>query len=214
LGKKYRQKAKDIYKALETHNWIDNNLLKQYTLYIPIPNTHEFTEYVLLEGEFAFEPLFNPNDIFDIDCQNVNNANNILIRIDFTYDEQIAKLAHLKQFVSNIQQTRKYMGLKPWNKIVIHIYKDDFDIVSSAVNLEYIIKRLECDVIYNSTYGLDNYGNNSPQSLFNNMSSGIENNIEDDIEDNTNTLNYYQPNIDDLDKECAKMCIVYSVILL
>jgi hypothetical protein len=40
------------------------------------------------------------------------------------------------------------MGLKPWNKIEIHTFQDDFKIVSQ--NVEYIQKRLEYPVIPNS----------------------------------------------------------------
>ena len=51
---------------------------------------------------------------------------------------------HLKRLVSQIQQDRKHMGLKPWNKISIDFVLDDFNIVSS--NVEYIKSRLECEV--------------------------------------------------------------------
>jgi hypothetical protein len=95
--------------------------------------------YSILEDEFSYEPVFGENDIFDT---------NILVKIDFTYDDTIEKLAHLKRFVSDIQQTRKHMGLKPWNKIEIHTFQDDFEIVFQ--NVEYIEKRLEYPVIPNS----------------------------------------------------------------
>lgn len=151
LGKKYRQKANEIYKAMEKQDpQVADNSIKQYRLLVPSTNANagnpvsvELEEYILEEGEFILEPLFNPNDIFD-----TLGANNILVRIDFTYDIQIEKLSHLKRFVSEIQQVRKHMGLKPWNKIAIHIYEDNFDIV--ADNVEYIRKRLECEVIPNS----------------------------------------------------------------
>jgi len=157
LGKKYRQKANEIYKTMEIQDHlVADNSIKQYTLFVTAnvnanANTNakhnELEEYILEEGEFILEPLFNPNDIYDIDSR---DANNILVRIDFTYDSQIEKLAHLKRFVSEIQQTRKDMGLKPWNPIAIHIYEDDFDIV--AENIEYIKKRLEYEVILNLQY--------------------------------------------------------------
>ena len=199
LGKKYRQKSNDIYKAMEIQNhWVADNSLKQFTLFVPINtnvgniDTIELDEYILEEGEFILEPLFNPNDIFDIDSQKANNiTNNILVRIDFTYDIQIEKLSHLKRFVSEIQQVRKHMGLKPWNKIAIHIYKDDFDIVSN--NVEYIRKRLECDVIPNSLCKINGI------NLKCYMSEQFENEDNSNNQD-TNTLQNKQ--------------IVYAVLLL
>ena len=147
LGKKYKKLANEIYKVMETLTYNDETIttitkLKQ--LDISLPNTNN-ENYIILEEEFAFEPIFNDGDIFDSNAQN-----NILIKIDFTYDAQIEKLAHLKRFIADVQQTRKHMGLKPWNKITIHIYEDDFDIISDNINLEYIMKRLECEVIPNS----------------------------------------------------------------
>jgi len=205
LGKKYRQKANEIYRALERQEqelqYVDNNLLKQFTLYIPLKDTGELIEYVLLEDEFTLQPLFNPNDIYDIGVQN----NNILVRIDFTYDSQIEKLSHLKRFVSEIQQTRKYMGLKPWNKIAIHIYEDDFDIVYDKVNMEYIMKRLECDVIFtNRPSGIIN-----PSSLkyYQQPNDNDNNNDIDIVIDNVNIEE--QKLIQKYNKK-----IVYAVILL
>jgi isoleucyl-tRNA synthetase len=152
LGKKYKKLANEIYKVMETITYYDTsinkiNCMKQ--LEITLPST-SMENYIILEEEFAFEPIFNDGDIFDSNAQN-----NILIKIDFTYDAQIEKLAHLKRFIADVQQTRKHMGLKPWNKIAIHIYEDDFDIISDNINLEYIMKRLECEVIPNSEFKIN-----------------------------------------------------------
>jgi len=133
LGKKYKKQATAIYKQMEIIQSDTNT--STTTLNISVGNE----VYSILEDEFSYEPVFGENDIFDT---------NILVKIDFTYDDTIEKLAHLKRFVSDIQQTRKHMGLKPWNKIEIHTFQDDFEIVSQ--NVEYIEKRLEYPVIPNS----------------------------------------------------------------
>lgn len=140
LGKKYKQKAMAIYKQMDTLIYNDNTT-KQLRVNLDISND----DIVILEDEFVFEPIFGINDIFDND---VRNGNNILIKIDFTYDDEIEKLAHLKCFLSDVQQTRKHMGLKPWNKIEIHTFQDDFEIISQ--NVDYIQKRLEYPVFPNS----------------------------------------------------------------
>lgn len=193
LGKKYRQKANEIYKVMETQDpQVADNSIKQYKLFVSTnadinAQYNKLEEYILEEGEFILEPLFNPNDIYDIDSRRANNiANNILVRIDFTYDIQIEKLSHLKRFVSEIQQTRKHMGLKPWNRIAVHIYEDDFDIVVD--NVEYIRKRLECEVI--------------PNSQYNNESRDLKcYQVEDDNQEQENNLNKIKN-------------IVYAVVLL
>ena len=133
LGKKYKKNATVIYKQMEIIQTDTNT--NTTTLNVSVGGE----VYSILDNEFSYEPVFGENDIFDT---------NILVKIDFTYDDTIEKLAHLKRFVAEIQQTRKHMGLKPWNKIEIHTFQDDFKIVSQ--NVEYIQKRLEYPVIPNS----------------------------------------------------------------
>jgi isoleucyl-tRNA synthetase len=130
LGKKYKKFASEIYKFFDK---CDNfsELLVDNVIRLYIDNQ----VYEIFENEYTKELIFGKDDIFDID---------ILIKIDFTYDEQIEKAFHLKRFISEIQRTRKQMGLHPWDKISIEIYCDEFDIVKNGV--EYIKKRLECDV--------------------------------------------------------------------
>jgi len=130
LGKKYKKFANEIYKFFEkidnTHVNSENSIIKLY-----IDNV----VYEITQDEYTKELDFDKNDIFEKD---------ILIKIDFTYDEQIEKMSHLKRFVSDIQQTRKIMGLHPWDKISIEIEHDDFGIVFD--NVDYMKKRLECEV--------------------------------------------------------------------
>ena len=132
LGKKYKKFATEIYKFFEQTELkcdVDGNIV----LYI------DTQIYEITQDEYTKEPSFGKDDIFDVD---------ILIKIDFTYDEQIENMTHLKKFVSQIQQTRKIMGLHPWDKISIEIEHDDFHIVSD--NVEYMKKRLECEINPNS----------------------------------------------------------------
>jgi isoleucyl-tRNA synthetase len=133
IGKKYKKNANDIYKIFDKLNTNEVVPLK-------------FMDYIIEPEEYTKEPIFGNDDIFDGD---------ILIKIDFTYDEQIVKSSHLKRFVSDIQQTRKHMGLHPWDKISIEISSDDFNIVID--NVDYIKKRLECDVNPNSTILADRF---------------------------------------------------------
>ena len=132
LGKKYKKFASEIYKFFEKSD-LECNSDGNIILYI------DTQIYKITQNEYTKEPSFNKDDIFDGD---------ILIKIDFTYDLQIEKMSHLKRFISHIQHTRKIMGLHPWDKISIEINNDEFDIVLD--NVEYMKKRLECEINPNS----------------------------------------------------------------
>ena len=134
LGKKYKKFATEIYKFLE--NLTELNKLNEI---IQTDNSIRLyingNVYDILEEEYTKEPKFSDDELFEDD---------ILVKIDFTYDEKIKNMHHLKKFVSQIQNQRKIMGLHPWDKISIEVQSDDFNIVSD--NVEYIKKRLECEV--------------------------------------------------------------------
>jgi len=131
LGKKYKKFATEIYKFLENITELKDIIQKDNSIRLYINGM----VYDILEEEYTKEPKFSDDELFEDD---------ILVKIDFTYDEEIQNMHNLKRFVSQIQNQRKIMGLHPWNKISIEVYRDDFNIVSN--NVEYMKKRLECEV--------------------------------------------------------------------
>lgn len=141
MGKKYKQFASKLYTKMNELVF-DNTDAVEITLSMYGDGVDNVV-YVLSKDEFNYEPIFEKNYQFDNQVDN-----NILIKIDFTYDENIEKLAHFKRFITDIQRCRKNMGLKPWNRIIIHIFKDDFNVVND--NVDTMIKRLECEVLPNS----------------------------------------------------------------
>jgi isoleucyl-tRNA synthetase len=128
LGKKYKNLIKKIKTEIET---IRFNEKTQIAFNILIDGN----TIVINHDEYKLEPVFSENDYFDKD---------IMVKIDFTYDKEIEDKFNLKKFVSQIQQTRKAMGLHVWNKISIEIEFDELGIVEN--NIEYMKSRLECDV--------------------------------------------------------------------
>jgi hypothetical protein len=149
IGKKYKKNANDIYKFFDKLNVGEVDIAEVLKLdYLHI------LEFVIEPEEYTKEPVFGSDDIFDGD---------ILIKIDFTYDEQIEKSAHLKRFISDIQQTRKHMGLHPWDKISIEISNDDFDVVVD--NVDYIKKRLECNINVKSDIIPDRFYENEDKKI-------------------------------------------------
>ena len=213
LGKKYKHNAINIYKFIDTLIFNNNKLNIIHLDNQVLQNIQTINKHIGIDinidinidididnNEFTYEPVFNKHDIYDICSSN----NNILIKLDFTYDETIIKLYHVKCFISNIQQTRKYLGLKPWNPIEIHIFKDDIDIINN--NLDYIKQRLECNVIYNSHHILDinkqEFIRYYQIGISNNEYDGKENsrengNSNDNTNDNSNNSNDNKDDIND-----------------
>jgi isoleucyl-tRNA synthetase len=147
LGKKYKKQANDIYKVLESISSVSKiNYKTQEPIQCSLTNGQEVS---ITTDEYTLEPVFGDNDIYDITSGNTSgNELNILVRIDFTYNEEIESLAAMRRFISHVQQSRKQMNLHPWNPISIEINQDDFNVVSS--NREYIQQRLGCRVNTNS----------------------------------------------------------------
>jgi isoleucyl-tRNA synthetase len=132
LGKKFKKNAIEIYKFFDKMTDIKDIMIQPDNSIRLCINGYV---YDISESEYVKEPLFDENEIFEDD---------ILIKIDFTYDEQIEKMQHLKRYISQIQNQRKIMGLHPWDKISIEVSQDDFNIVLE--NVEHMKKRLECEV--------------------------------------------------------------------
>ena len=139
IGKKYRNQSKSIVTTLEELVF-DTKDIDTITLKL------NDVDYVFQEEEFTLTPIFSENDYFDKD---------IMVQIDFTYDELIQNKHNIKCFVSEIQRTRKEMGLHVWNKISIEVELDELNIVSD--NIDFIKLRLECDVNINSTFKSDRF---------------------------------------------------------
>ena len=154
LGKKYKKLAIDIYKALESlETTTHKNNKETKTIKCSLENEQEVC---LSPDEYTLEPIFGENDIYDnatVAPATAGMELNILARIDFTFNKEIESLAVVRRFIAHIQQSRKNMGLHPWNPISIEINNDDFDIIHS--NREYIQQRLECNVNYMSSLSAD-----------------------------------------------------------
>jgi len=132
IGKQYKTQSRNIMNELEK---IVLTTKTKNDITLNIDNK----TIIITENQYTTEPIFEENDYFDKD---------IMTKIDFTYDESIQKLYHLKKFVSEIQQLRKKMGLHVWNKISIEVANDELGIVQD--NIDFIVKRLECEVNINS----------------------------------------------------------------
>jgi isoleucyl-tRNA synthetase len=147
IGLKYKKEINEIKKYLTTVNVkdiVDNNV-----------HDIKFNNIVLTNDDY--EIIISPK-------QNTKSAKNIytvidsdiLIKIDFTYDEIVEMNHQLKCISSYVQQTRKYLKLKLWNKINVKFIFDSQNIISN--NIEHLKTRLDCIVSYDPDYdGSDFY---------------------------------------------------------
>jgi isoleucyl-tRNA synthetase len=91
-------------------------------------------------------------DDFSVKCVPIDDTaiidDELMIKLDFTYSEEIIRKHNIICFVGQIQQKRKEMGLRPWNKINVHIIHDNKDLCSEF--LDFMKTRLETNVVLNN----------------------------------------------------------------
>jgi len=105
------------------------------------------------------EELFNINyeTSFD-DHKKVKVYDNMILAVDFTYDENVEILHNSRVISTKIQESRKNNGLHPWDNITFHI--ETLDETKSIIkyNIENISKNIRSEYSdnNNSTYTFDN----------------------------------------------------------
>jgi len=146
VGKKFKKDAKLVteYVSKLTQEQI-NDIIQTKIVNIEINSV----KYILTEKDFMIKSA--PKD----DKSLVDD--DLMIKLDFTYSEEIIRKHNIICFVGQIQQKRKEMGLRPWNKINVHIIKDNKNL--SMEFLEFMKARLETNVLINEidTNTLDSF---------------------------------------------------------
>ena len=166
LGKKYRNIANDIKEKLM------NLTQEQYSNALVNKNIDIFINnitYVVTEEMFTIKKIPKKGSNIIID-------NDLMIQLDFTYND-IIKFRHIINcFVTHFQNHRKRVGLRPWNKVDLLIKSDEDNIVKpqqevfeSRTNVPVIYKYEEEKYMstYTETYthNLDNKDINIHYSL-------------------------------------------------
>jgi isoleucyl-tRNA synthetase len=79
-------------------------------------------------------------------------SSNILISVDLTYDQYVHDIGQINLFISDVQMTRKLLGLRPWNKIQLYVDQYCANDVSIMINkcITIIKGRINTDVVYES----------------------------------------------------------------
>jgi hypothetical protein len=137
LGKKYRNVANDIKEKLLmlTQEEYSNALINNNIDIIVNNITYKVT------GEmFAIKkiPKKGSNTIID---------NELMIQLDFTYNDVIKNRHIINCFVTHFQNHRKRAGLRPWNKVDLVITSDHNNIIRSQQ--EVFESRTNVPVFYN-----------------------------------------------------------------
>jgi isoleucyl-tRNA synthetase len=137
LGKKFRNVANDIKEKLmnltqdEYVNALTNNNIDIIV--------NDIT-YVVIGEMFTIKkiPKKGSNTIID---------NELMIQLDFTYNDVIKNRHIINCFVTHFQNHRKRVGLRPWNKVDLVISSDEDNIVKPQQ--EVFESRTNVPVIYN-----------------------------------------------------------------
>ena len=146
IGKKYRKDAQLIKNELIQ---LDKTTLKQ--LY---DKSIKSIDIAINSGEKIFNITldeFEINIIMKVDVlenEMVTYADNMIVLIDFTYDDELHDKFEIHKFVSKIQNTRKQIGLKPWNKIELLILPlHDYNKEIIIKHIDYINFKLTGNII-------------------------------------------------------------------
>ena len=145
IGKEFGKKSSEIIKFLESleqdfiRSLYDNNLVN-----ITYEDNILDNKYYQIKAV----PLTNNSEI------NISSMIDgiLMIKIDHTFDEEICRLYQIKKLHSLIQETRKELKLRPWNKISVII---DNKMIDKSVQLD-LRKMLQNADIYRSDNINDN----------------------------------------------------------
>lgn len=112
LGKKFRKLVSEKVKFIEN---LDQEILKKFYL-------HEISSYEDISStDFDITKVTKSEDS-KIEIQEFENC---VIKVDLTYDEEIHNKFQIRKLTSDIQQTRKFLNLHPWNKIIVYLSSDE-----------------------------------------------------------------------------------------
>jgi isoleucyl-tRNA synthetase len=148
IGKKFKKESK-IIKEYLTNIVSDQELLKNCKKL----GTDIIHDKLGKIPKDCFELFYKPKVISDDKYSAIfDDDTQILVRINHEFDEEINFYKQMRLIFSGIQQKRKFLGLKSWNKINIvfdtklinnpifdsmtEIYKKEFSVIESMSNLE------------------------------------------------------------------------------
>lgn len=139
LGTKYRKVSNEIKNALLK---VSNETLSQFSNYeIDLVNIEiNDTKYELTREDFTVVP-----ELLNKDKNSVSDGL-LTIAIDDVYDQESFDMAQIRKFINYVQQTRKEMNLKPWDRINVSVNATDKvqDIISKYKLRFY--ERLGCEI--------------------------------------------------------------------
>ena len=134
IGKRFKKDAQKVYELVKSFTQDDiSEIIKTGVINFELNNTH----HQMTSSDFIVRCV--PKD------EKAIIDGELMIKLDFTYSQEIINKHNVNNLITCIQQKRKELGLRPWNKINIIIYEDNKKIVSEYIT--YIRTRLETDII-------------------------------------------------------------------
>lgn len=146
IGQKYKGKAKEVYKQIGqfNHDYLVGFLAKQHNLEVKIDQSDTITQTFALEKdeiEIKLESFKKyPENVY------VEVNDGLLVIADTNLDEKVVELDFVRNFICKIQETRKEMGLKPWDDIKVYYKMNQTLQTYLMINMEIIQQKLKTDV--------------------------------------------------------------------
>jgi isoleucyl-tRNA synthetase len=125
MGKKYRKNISDKIKFIESLTF---DVLKQFY-------EKKITSYLDISCEdFEITKITTSDDKLQI-----KEFEDCIVKVDLTYDEDIHNKFQMRKLTCDIQQTRKFLDLHPWNKIKVYLNSDDIFVSNILLRYKVLI---------------------------------------------------------------------------
>jgi isoleucyl-tRNA synthetase len=148
IGKFFRKDANNVIKTITSQS--EEFLMRLYNGEVRLEYKSDTYNEILDDRFYKLQRV--PGSINTGDSNNLTKIDrDLMVTVDCTYDESIHNRYQVKRLHSMIQNIRKQMALRPWNKIIVvldKLYADTTMINSLSESLTNA-EILSCDFTYN-----------------------------------------------------------------
>ena len=138
MGKKFKKDSKLIQDKL-------NQLSQEEIIQFYELGKYSFNNFVIENENDVIIRKVPMTDSTDSNIKTVLDGE-LMVSVDFTYNQQILNTHLVRLFITKVQQLRKQSELHPWNPIVV-LYDDTLKQLLTD-NKQFIESRLLCQIDY------------------------------------------------------------------
>lgn len=142
IGIKYRNLAPKIKEKIKGFSDEDiNNFIEKKSIELII----EKEKIILTEEDLIISKKLDLN-LGENEIATIDDETNTIVIVNLIQDEEVISLHIMRLFIVSVQNMRKQVKLKPWNKINIY-YKTESDLIKNIINKFY--NRIVEELLYN-----------------------------------------------------------------